>query len=99
MPEPMKRYNPYTATPSTLTLQEYGKMITAWIRYWRGIDLPENLRGNGQLLLHEIAYIEPHAYCKPATMWLAIHGNDVGMPDYIKPNCPYKSGVTENGNI
>ena len=99
MPEPMKRYNPYTATPAALTLREYGKMITAWIRYWRGIELPENLKGKNDLLLHEVAYMEPHTYCKPAIMWLAVHGNDDDMPEYIKPNCPYKNGVDENGDI
>ena len=108
MPEPMKRYNPYTVTPSTLTLREYGKMVTAWIHYWRvadnhgqkrHIDLPENLRGKNDLLLHEVAYMEPHTYCKPAIMWLAVHGNDEDMPEYIKPNCPYKNGVDENGDI
>lgn len=32
-------------------------------------------------------------------MWLAIYGNDDGMPEYIKPNCPYKNGIDENGDI
>lgn len=103
MPEPMKRYNPYTATPSTLTLREYGKMITAWIRYWcttnNHIDLPENLKADGKLLLHEVAYMDPSTYCKPAVMWLAVYGNDDNMPEYIKPNCPYKNSVNENGDI
>ena len=117
----MKRYNPYTAIPpslsqntpntqskptscfATLTLREYGKMITAWIHYWHTtnnhIDLPENLKGKNDLLLHEVAYIEPHTYCKPAIMWLAVYGNDKDMPEYIKPNCPYKNGVDKDGNI
>lgn len=95
MPEPMKRYDPYKATPQNLDWDEYQMMIRGWIQFWGDEDLPVNLRH--EKLLHSwIMRMDPPgdndkgSYATPAILFLMIRGNTAKMPDYIYSRYAYE---------